>query len=160
MSGALKTSGAKGLHIVVPLAPGVGIEDAAAATRAVAVRCEQLEPQVTTAAFLRADRGGRVFVDSTRAGGATLVAVYSPRLRPGMPVSFPVAWADLDAVNPADFTVRTAVTAAGNTDPWANLMPPPQPLDPGLVEQGHQIPVPRVAAMHEGLRRARARRGQ
>jgi DNA primase len=86
------------------------------------------------------------------------VAVYSPRLRPGTPVSFPVAWADLDAVTPTDFTLRTAIAAVGSTDPWADLMPAPQPLDPGLVEQGHEIPIPRVAAMHAGLRRARARR--
>jgi hypothetical protein len=46
----------------------------------------------------------------------------------------------------------------GDTDPWTALMPPPQVLDPGLVEEGHTIPVARVAAMHEGKRRARARR--
>jgi bifunctional non-homologous end joining protein LigD len=46
----------------------------------------------------------------------------------------------------------------GDADPWTLLMPPPQVLDPGLVEEGHTIPVARVAAMHAGKRRARARR--
>ena len=49
-----------------------------------------------------------MFLDSTRAGGATVVAAYSPRVRPGVPVSFPVAWDQLDRVAPGDFTVHTA----------------------------------------------------
>ena len=69
---------------------------------------ERLDPQLATTAFIREDRGGKVFLDATRAGGATVVAAYSPRVRPGTPVSFPIAWADLDSVRPAEFTVRTA----------------------------------------------------
>jgi bifunctional non-homologous end joining protein LigD len=108
MAGAVKTSGAKGLHVFVPLESEVGAADAAAATRAVAARAERLDPAVATTAYLRSDRGGKVFVDSTRSGGATVVA-------------------------------------AGE-----------QPVD--LVEEGRTIPVARVQAMHEGRRRARARR--
>jgi hypothetical protein len=54
--------------------------------------------------------------------------------------------------------VRTAVDRLAGGDPWRDLMPSPQALDPGLVEEGHTIPVARVQAMHEGKRRARARR--
>ena len=72
------------------------MDDVAAATRAIAARAERLDPALATTAFIREDRGGKVFLDSTRAGGATVVAAYSPRIRPGAPVSFPVAWADLD----------------------------------------------------------------
>ena len=86
-------------------------EEAAAATRALAARAERLDPALTTTAFIREDRGGKVFLDSTRAGGATVVAAYSPRARPGLPVSFPVPWDDLDRVAPADFTVHTAAKA-------------------------------------------------
>jgi len=157
MEGAVKTSGAKGLHVFVPVTD-TPIEDAAAATRALAARAERLDPRLATTAFIREDRGGKVFLDSTRAGGATVVAVYSPRARPGTPVSFPVAWGDLDRVTPADFTVRNAVAVLGRSDPWAEMMPAPQPLAPVLVEEGHEIPVARVQAMHEGKRRARARR--
>ncbi|HEY0812452.1 MAG TPA: ATP-dependent DNA ligase [Pseudonocardia sp.] len=154
LAAAVKTSGAKGLHVVVPLA-GAPFDDAAAATRAVAARAERLDPDVATTAFIIEDRGGKVFVDPTRAGGATLVAVYSPRARPGAPVSFPVSWDDLDAITPADFTVHTALAALSG-DPWRAALPAPQPLPADLVAEGHTIPVPRVVAMHEGKRRRRA----
>jgi DNA ligase D-like protein (predicted polymerase) len=157
MAGAVKTSGAKGLHVFVPLA-GASHEEVAAATRAVAARAERLDPKLATTAFIREDREGKVFLDSTRAGGATVAAVYSPRVRPGAPVSFPVGWDDLDSVRPSDFTLRTAVAAAGGRDPWAEALPEAQSLDPGLVEEGRSIPIARVQAMHEGKRRARARR--
>ena len=158
MQAAAKSSGAKGVHVVVPLRPGQSSTDVAAATRAVAARAERLDPKLTTTAFVVEDRGGKVFLDATRAGGATVVAAYSPRVRPGVPVSFPLAWDDLPAASPADFTILTAPRLLGDSDPWTTLMPPPQVLDGGLVEEGHTIPVARVAAMHEGKRRARARR--
>ncbi len=157
LAGALKTSGSKGLHIYVPLAAGTSVEAAAGATRAVAVRAERLDPGIATTAFVRADRGGKVFVDSTRSAGATVVATYSPRIRPGTPVSFPVAWDDIDRVQPGDFTLRTAVDILGERDPWAEAMPQPQELPAELVEEGGSIPVARVQAMHEGKRRARGK---
>lgn len=157
LAGALKTSGAKGVHVVVPLEAGA-VDDAAAATRALAARAAALDPAVATTAYIKEDREGKVFVDSTRAGGATIVAAYSPRVRPGAPVSFPVAWDDLAGVHPTDFTIRTAPELLGDADPWADALPAPQALPADLVEQGHTIPVARVAAMHEGKRRARARR--
>ncbi|HEY7225816.1 MAG TPA: ATP-dependent DNA ligase [Micromonosporaceae bacterium] len=155
---AVKTSGAKGLHVYVPLSE-TRVEDAAAATRALASRAERLDPQLATTAFVREERGGRVFLDATRAGGATVVAAYSPRARPGLPVSFPVSWDDLDRVEPADFTVRSAVSILGAGDPWADLMPAPQRLPADLIDEGHQIPIARVAAMHAGKRRKRAAGG-
>jgi DNA ligase D-like protein (predicted polymerase) len=154
MTGVVKTSGSKGLHIYVPIE--AGHEDAAAATRAVAARAERLDPQLATTAFIREDREGKVFLDATRSGGATVVSVYSPRNRPGLTVSFPVAWADLGSVTPADFTIRTANGLLGDADPWAEWMPAPRPLDEGLVAEGHTIPIARVQAMHEGKRRKRA----
>ena len=158
LAGIVKTSGAKGVHVVVPVAAGTTSEDAAAATRAIALRAERLDPAFATTAFIREDRGGKVFLDSTRGGGATVAAAYSPRIRPGTPVSFPVPWDDLDRVTPADFTVHTAAPLITAGDPWKALMPAPQRLDAGLVELGHTIPIARVHAMHEGKRRARARR--
>jgi DNA ligase D-like protein (predicted polymerase) len=160
LSGALKTSGSKGLHVFVPINATTSFEDSAAATRAIAVRAERLDPEVATTAFVKADRGGKVFVDSTRVGGATVVAAYSPRVRPGTPVSFPVAWDELDDITPADFTIHTALRQLGNRDPWREQMPEPQRLPAALVEEGHAIPVARVQAMHEGKRRARAARAK
>lgn len=156
LAGVVKTSGAKGVHVLVPV--GATTEEVAVATRALAARAERLDPALATTAFIREDRGGKVFLDSTRAGGATVAAVYSPRVRPGVPVSFPVAWEDLDSVTPSDFTVHTAAPLIAGSDPWAARMPPPQPLSPDLIAEGREIPVARVQAMHEGKRRARARR--
>ncbi len=158
LTGAVKTSGAKGLHVFVPVDDSAPVDDVAAATRALAARAEALDPATATTAFIVDDRAGKVFVDSTRAGGATVVAAYSPRLRPGTPVSFPLAWSDLDGIAPTDFTVHTAIDALAGRDPWAETMPAPQPLPHELIEHGRTIPVARVAAMHEGKRRARARR--
>jgi bifunctional non-homologous end joining protein LigD len=159
MSGAINTSGSKGVHVFVPLDGKARAEDVAAATRAVAVRAERLNPELATTAFIRDDRHGKVFLDSTRAGGATVVAAYSPRVRTGATVSFPVPWDELDDVAPGDFTLHTALDLLGGRDPWRDAMPEPQKLDAGLVEEGHTIPIARVQAMHEGKRRARARRG-
>jgi len=160
LAGAVKTSGAKGVHVFVPVVAGLDLADLAAATRALASRAERLDPKLATTAFIREDRQGKVFLDSTRAGGATVVAAYSPRIRPGAPVSFPVAWEDLDRVTPGDFTLRTAPGLLGDRDPWAACMPEPRPLPADLVEEGHTIPIARVQAMHEGKRRARAKRGE
>ena len=158
LSGAVKTSGAKGVHVFVPLDADATHEEAAAATRALTARAERLDPALATTAFIVEDRGGKVFLDSTRAGGATVAAAYSPRLRPGTPVSFPVSWSDLDRVTPGEATVRTAVGLLAGADPWASEMPSPQQLPADLVEEGRAIPIARVQAMHEGKRRARARR--
>jgi DNA ligase D-like protein (predicted polymerase) len=157
LAGAVKTSGAKGLHVFVPV-EGATMEEAAAATRAIAARAERLDPALATTAFIKEDRAGKVFVDSTRAGGATVVATYSPRVRAGVPVSFPVAWNELDRVAPADFTIRTAVGLLADRVPWAEEMPAPRRLGADLIEEGRAIPVARVQAMHEGKRRARSRR--
>ncbi len=134
------------------------MEDAAAATRAIAARAEKLDPAIATTAFMKEDRGGKVFVDATRVGGATVIAAYSPRVQPGVPVSFPLSWDNLDGVVPADFTMHNAADKLDGHDPWSEQMPDPHTLPPELLEEGHQIPVARVQAMHEGKRRARARR--
>jgi bifunctional non-homologous end joining protein LigD len=156
LAGAVKTSGSKGVHVVVPLVPGT-TSDAAAATRALAVRAERLDPELTTTAYLKEDRAGKVFLDPTRVGGGTLAAAYSPRVGPGTTVSFPLDWDDLDAVAPADFTVRTVPALLASVPSWEERLPAPQELPPDLVAEGHEIPVARVVAMHEGKRRKRAR---
>ena len=162
LSGAVKTSGAKGIHVFVPIDipidQGAPVDDVAAATRALAARAEAIDPSIATTAFIVDDRHGKVFVDSTRAGGATVAAAYSPRLRPGTPVSFPLEWAELERITPQDFTVHTALDALDGRPSWAQSMPQPQRLPTELIEFGRTIPVARVAAMHEGKRRARARR--
>ena len=75
-----------------------------------------------------------------------------------MPVSFPVAWDEVGDVAPGDFTIANAAGQLGDRNPWAEALPSPQRIPADLIAEGHEIPVARVAAMHEGKRRARARR--
>jgi bifunctional non-homologous end joining protein LigD len=159
LEGAVKTSGAKGVHVFVPV-EGADHEAAAAATRAIAERAAALDTKLATTAFVKDEREGKVFVDSTRVGGATVIVAYSPRVRPGVPVSFPVGWDDLESVSPGDFTIHNALEQLGDRDPWAEQLPAPQRLPDELVEAGRAIPVARVQAMHEGKRRANAARKQ
>ncbi|QNE21755.1 ATP-dependent DNA ligase [Kribbella qitaiheensis] len=158
LTGAVKTSGAKGVHVYVPIDDQATIEDAAAATRAIAARAARIDPAIATTAYVKEDREGKVFVDSTRAGGATVVAAYSPRIRPGATVSFPVGWDNLDQVTPADFTIRTTPGLLADTPSWTDQLPAPQTLPTDLIAEGHEIPIARVIAMHEGKRRAAAKR--
>jgi bifunctional non-homologous end joining protein LigD len=158
LEGAVKTSGSKGIHVFVPIGGRPSLADAAAATRAIAERAARLDPHIATTAFMKEDRGGRVFIDATRVGGASVIAAYSPRVRPGVPVSFPVSWDDLDGVKPGEFTLHTALRHLGDRDPWAAAMPGLQRLDHGLIDEGRLIAPGRVQAMHEGRRRARERR--
>lgn len=159
IAAAVKLSGAKGVHIYIPVGSALDLADAAAATRSLAARAAALDPTIATTEFVREDRGDRVFVDATRVGGATVVAAYSPRARPGVPVSMPVGWDELGEVSPRDFTIHSALEHHGAADPWRELMPEPQTIPADVIEEGHGIDGGRVQAMHEGKRRARARRG-
>jgi bifunctional non-homologous end joining protein LigD len=157
LSGAVKTSGAKGLHIFVPVTRA-SHEDVAAAARGIAARVEELDPELATTAFMKDQRAGKVFIDATRVGGATVVAAYSPRVRPGVPVSFPLDWDELGRIVPTDFTINTAPQLASERPSWTTLLPKPQRLPAKLVDAGRAIQPGRVQAMHEGRRRARANR--
>jgi DNA primase len=75
-------------------------------------------------------------------------------------VSFPVSWDELERIRPSDFTVHTAIDTLAGRDPWADALPAPQRIPDDLIELGRTIPVARVAAMHEGKRRARSRRAE
>jgi DNA ligase D len=104
----VKTTGGKGIHVVVPIVRHVSAEQLRrAATRLAEIVIER-KPDLVTAEFRKKDRGGRVMLDPSRNGpGATLVAPFSPRARAEATVSFPIRPADLNAVTPADFTLGT-----------------------------------------------------
>ena len=100
-----------------------------------------------------------MFVDSTRVGGATVVAAYSPRVRPGRAGVVPGAPGTTSTTSrrpTSRCTPRSGTSATATRGP--SSMPAPQPLPADLIAEGHAIPVARVQAMHEGKRRARARR--
>jgi DNA ligase D len=105
----VKTTGGKGLHVVVPIERRV---DQGAlrlgVTRLTEIVVER-RPDLVTDAFRKAKRGGRVMLDPSRNGtGATIVALFSARARADATVSFPVAPEELGSVSPTDFTLRTA----------------------------------------------------
>jgi len=104
----VKTTGGKGLHIVVPIARRVSPEQLRyAAARLTAIVADR-RPDLVTTEFRKAGRKGRVMLDPSRNGtGATIVAPYSPRARPEATVSFPVVPDELRSTAPGDFTMAT-----------------------------------------------------
>jgi DNA ligase D-like protein (predicted polymerase) len=129
LRGCAKTSGAKGVHVYVPLRRTHGYGEVAVAARSVADRVAQREPHLVTTEFLKRERGGRGFLDFTRIGpGKHMAAPYSVRARPGAPVSFPVRWEELERVQPGDFTILTVPSVLARSDPWKEVCPPPQTL--------------------------------
>jgi len=104
----IKTTGGKGLHVVVPIERRVdqtALRGAVARLTAIVV---ERRPDLVTDAFRKVRREGRVMLDPSRNGtGATIVAPYSPRARADATVSFPVVPEELRSVSPGDFTIRT-----------------------------------------------------
>lgn len=136
LDSAVKTSGAKGLHVAVPLVRRHSWSEVRAAARRVAEQVETSSPEATTTDIRKANRAGRLFLDTGRnAPGAHVVAPYSPRARPGAPVSFPVPWEDLRSIEPGSFTILTAPPILDREgDLWRSLLPPPQTLPRSLRE--------------------------
>jgi bifunctional non-homologous end joining protein LigD len=114
----VKTTGGKGLHIVVPIVRHVSPEQLRrAATRLTAIVADR-RPDLVTAEFGKASRKGRVMIDPSRNGtGATIVAPYSPRARAEAAVSFPVLPGELRSISPGDFTVATVPDRLGEAGP-------------------------------------------
>jgi bifunctional non-homologous end joining protein LigD len=121
----VKTSGGKGLHVVVPLVPKAGWEDVKTFARALAEQLARQSPSQYVSTMSKAKRRGKIFVDYLRnSRGATSVAAYSPRARGGAPVSAPVDWDELGPKLRADaFTLETmpARLAKLKHDPWEKL---------------------------------------
>ena len=117
----VKTSGGRGLHVVVPLRPRATWDSARAFALAIVQRLAQIAPDRFTAKNGPRNRVGRIFIDYLRNGrGATTVAAWSSRARPGLGVSVPVAWHELEILRSADqWNVRNALERLHSTDPWA-----------------------------------------
>jgi bifunctional non-homologous end joining protein LigD len=118
----LRTSGGKGLHVVVPLARHSGWEEVKACAYAVAAAMAAAEPERYLATAAKDERRGRIFIDWLRnARGATAVASYSTRARPGAPVATPLAWDELAGLeSAAAYTVANLGQRLGGLarDPW------------------------------------------
>jgi len=121
----VKTSGSKGFHIVVPLDGKAGFDDVSGFAHAVGRLLVARDPRHLTQDFSKADRGGRILVDTARNRyGATVAAAYAVRARPGAPVSAPCTWEEVEAakVGPQTFTLRTmAERVAEVGDLWSDV---------------------------------------
>lgn len=127
----VKTSGGKGLHVVSPLEPNAGWNDVKSFAKGIAEAMAADSPGRYVATITKSKRKGKTLIDYLRNGrGATAVAPYSTRARPGAAVSMPLDWSELSpAIGPDYFTVTNAVSRIGNTaDPWADFWRAAQPL--------------------------------
>ena len=120
----VKTTGGKGLHVVCAIEPTMTWDAAKEFAGGVAHAVVKEEPSRFVATMTKAKRKGKIFIDWFRNGrGATFIAPYSPRSRPGAPVAMPVEWDELDEIEPNQLTVRNAREwiDARKRDPWENL---------------------------------------
>ncbi|WP_136417936.1 DNA ligase D [Herbaspirillum sp. ST 5-3] len=119
----LKTSGGKGLHLTVPLAPRHGWDEVAALSKAIAQHLARTLPKQFSATMGEKNRVGKIYIDYLRnRRQASTVAPYSARARPGLPVALPIAWEELPDIRSATAWTVTSLAAhlAGRRDdPWA-----------------------------------------
>lgn len=135
----VKTSGGKGLHVVAALTPQADWPTVKAFTKAMAHAIAADRPDLYVATVTKSKRRGKILIDYLRnQRGATAVAPYSTRARPGAGVSTPLDWAELGPdIGPAYFTVENVPKrlAALSTDPWAELLRSAAPLPQALTRR-------------------------
>ncbi len=128
----VKTSGGKGLHVVAPLKPRAEWPAIKAFTKAMADAMAAEEPELYVSTISKAKRRGKILIDYLRnQRGATAVAAYSTRARPGAAVSAPLGWEELDELpGPAWFTLQNMPTrlAQLSADPWDGFRAAAAPL--------------------------------
>jgi bifunctional non-homologous end joining protein LigD len=130
----VKTTGSKGFHIVLSLRGTSTTDEVAQFAHDAGTVLVSRDPDHLTQEFSKADRGGRILVDTGRNGySATFAAVYAVRARHGAPVSAPVTWEEVEkgTVGPRSVSVRTiAARIAEVGNPWAELPARKQSLKP------------------------------
>lgn len=133
----IKTTGGKGLHVVVPIERRSSWEEVSGFARAVAYRMARDDPSRYLATASKAAREGRIFIDWLRnTRGATAIAPWSTRARERAPVSVPIAWEELDRLKTADQFLLKGVLAVARRrkrDPWASLLTARQRLTRALT---------------------------
>ena len=132
IEGHAKTTGNRGIHIYVRLQPLWNSYEVRAAAVAAARELERRRPDILTAAWWKEERGDRIFIDyNQNAPHKTVFGAWSVRSRAGAQVSTPVAWEELDEIDPDELTVATVPgRVERDGDPWAGMAP--QSLDPLL----------------------------
>ncbi len=119
----LKSTGGKGLHVVVPIERRSAWNDVKAFSRAVAERLATEKPEEYTSKLPKKYREGRLYIDYLRNDrNSTAIAPYSTRARPGAPVAVPLAWEELlDHEDTPVWTVRNIADRLARPDPWADI---------------------------------------
>jgi bifunctional non-homologous end joining protein LigD len=118
----LKSSGSRGLHVVVPLVPAADTDTVNVFSLAVADALAARHPDDFTTEGRIAKREGRLYLDTGRNGYAqTMAAPYAVRARPGAPVSVPLDWSELADFDPRRHTLTTIADRLDRPDPWAGL---------------------------------------
>ncbi len=127
-----RTTGGKGLHVVVPVVPRSDWDQTKAFCRGLAEAMSQAEPERFLPTLSKAERRGRILLDYLRNGlGATAVASFCPRARPGACVATPLAWSEVEArLDPRSFTIRTVPERLRKQrrDPWAGFRQAARPI--------------------------------
>ena len=135
----IKTTGGKGLHVVIPVEPTRDWDDAKAFCKAIAELLVRTFPDRFTSKITKSTREGRIFVDYLRnAENATAIAPYSVRAKANAPVAMPIAWEQLkDDLRFDRFNVRNvpSLLRRRRRDPWAELADVRQTLTDAMLEQ-------------------------
>ncbi|WP_291832260.1 DNA ligase D [Brevundimonas sp.] len=123
----VKTTGGKGLHVVVPIRADararIEWDQCKAFAKAVSERVRAADPDRFTTTMAKKARGGKIFLDYLRNGRmATAVAPWSPRARPGAGIAFPLSWGQVKkGLDPRAFTLRDAAALLKKPDPWKDF---------------------------------------
>ena len=131
----VKTTGGHGLHVVTPIIPDLGYDEARAFAHGFVSLLATQRPDLFTSLMAKTARPGRVFIDYLRnAHGATAVCAYSTRARPGANVSIPAAWDELSGLDPSKYDIRSVPRrlAALREDPWTGYEAARRALGPEL----------------------------
>lgn len=126
----LKITGGKGLHVVVPLEPSAGWDEVKGFSKDFVDAIAAADPDRFVTVATKAKRTGKIFLDYLRNGrGATAIAPWSPRARPGAPISVPVGWPLLEKARTMPvFTLKNLAAARKASDPWRNFDKDRKPL--------------------------------
>jgi bifunctional non-homologous end joining protein LigD len=134
----VRTTGGKGLHLVVPLRPKADWHTVKEFAKAVSEQHAHDEPGLLTASMALSKRHGKIYLDYLRnARGSTAIASYSARARPGAPVAVPLRWDELGPALRSDhYTVETLRRRLGalRADPWEGFFEAAVPLSAGMLK--------------------------